>query len=191
MRDWMKDHFFHSFLYSCTLDEVDRAQVEEETLRLQSEKPSVSKSNFGGWQSEIYTSNTVSEKYSALRKLAGAVELACADALASELSREPLNLHANFWANVNDSGHYNALHHHGSVAACAIYYAKLPSDAANSLAFVRTDGAAYMAPAEMAFDTFSPNIEEGRVYIFSPHLFHYVQTVTGRRISLAFNTYFR
>lgn len=109
--------------------------------------------------------------------------------IPSELGLQRHDLKAEWWANINGKGHFNAPHTHGESKYTAVYYPQVPRDP-GKLILMRTDAACPIFSDEQQDFRITPSA--GRVYLFPGHLIHFVMpsgTDEKERISIAINLY--
>lgn len=157
----------------------------------------VSKSNVGGWQSEIGRLEWCG--------VAGKTLLAHMVAVANEATRQllaaygrqtsPFDWTLEAWANVNRAGDFNRTHIHGGSTWSGTYYV----DAGEPAPDAEHGTALYlMDPGQGGGGNFFPNLvptsvfvrpEAGRMVLFPAYLPHMVFPHRGKRprISIAFN----
>jgi len=177
---------------------VDNDVILNECYSLRDKYPDgVRKSNFGGWQSDVYN----------LDEIVTEVELPAVSDLgtkilffANKLCEEELNSQrmfqesgTGFWININEQFCYNVLHSHPKCDLIALYYAKINSIQGN-LNLMRNDGSAHTLLYENLDNGsfFKLSAEPGVVYLFPAHILHYVEPnlVDDTRVSISFNISF-
>jgi len=193
---------FISSCYSTEIDTVDNAELNKHILSLESQSPSASKSNRGGWQSQPFyegalDSDIVKDLFKQL--LPAAQTITDSWKLGVKLKS------FNYWYNVNRRNNYNAPHSHPISFISGVYYSKVPKDS-GSIVFVRSENetdrmhfqTTYIADNNLTVDDPRVNTDhwfqpkEGLLLLFPGHLKHSVdQNLTDdkddARISLSFN----
>lgn len=108
-----------------------------------------------------------------------------------------------WWTNVNRNYDWNAIHNHARADVVGVYYPKCDKDS-SYLTLMRNDGSTY---SQLYTDLFANEMnaslhhsvikiqpEQGRLYIFPGHIWHYVEkrdriVDDTRRMSFSFNFY--
>lgn len=181
----LTDIIFADFIHSVELD-VCEGSVASAAKELQRLDEGRVVSNRGGYQSSLYMSSDdcgVSAVHEMLSE-------------SREYVREFLEYHYGldvkeycWWANVNALGDFNLPHNHAKTDLCAVYFAKAP-EGSGRLVLERNDGASYSNLYNNIDCGRSLRItpEEGRLYIFPGHLWHWVEpSESTERISFAIN----
>lgn len=177
---------------------VNNDDVLDECYRLRDKYPDgVNKSNFGGWQSEVYNLDDILTEVDTpvISDLGNKIIF-----FANKLCEQELNSTrlfeesgTGFWININEQFCYNVLHSHPKCDLIALYYAKIAPSQGN-LNLMRNDGSAHTLLYENVEDGgfFKLNAEPGVVYIFPAHVLHYVEPnlVDDTRVSISFNISF-
>ena len=109
-----------------------------------------------------------------------------------------------WWTNVNRNYDWNTLHHHARADVVGVYYPKCDKDS-SYLTLMRNDGSCYAhlytdlwdeegKNASLHHSTIRITPEQGRLYLFPGHIWHYVEkrdriVDNTRRMSFSFNFY--
>ena len=110
-----------------------------------------------------------------------------------------------WWANVNRNYDWNAIHNHARADVVGVYYPKCDKNS-SYMALMRNDGSSYSQlytdlysvdqdmNTSLHHSTIRIKPEQGRLYIFPGHLWHYVEkrdriVDDTRRMSFSFNFY--
>ena len=110
-----------------------------------------------------------------------------------------------WWANVNRNYDWNAIHNHARADVVGVYYPKCDSNS-SYMSLMRNDGSSYSqlytdlysvdqdTNTSLHHSTIRIKPEQGRLYIFPGHLWHYVEkrdriVDDTRRMSFSFNFY--
>ena len=110
-----------------------------------------------------------------------------------------------WWANVNRNYDWNALHNHARADVVGVYYPKCDKNS-SYMSLMRNDGSSYSqlytdlysvdqdTNTSLHHSTIRIKPEQGRLYIFPGHLWHYVEkrdriVDDTRRMSFSFNFY--
>lgn len=180
----LHDTIFVDFIHSMRYD-GDQRLVEDSIREIQSgykESP-VKKSNKGGWQSILYEGYTCgSENLNTfVNKCFQSISDWCVKSYGRKLN------HINWWFNINKKGNFNSVHNHGRADLVAVYYVKAPKNS-GTLSLSRNDGSAYTTLFEADAD-FELTPEEGRLYFFPAHIWHWVDCSESdeERISISMN----
>ena len=150
-------------------------------------KPSVIKSNRGGWQSE--TIHPTDENYKPL-----------VEQITEVLKHINLDIKgasiAQMWTNVNKKGDWNIIHQHGTYTLSGTYYVKVPENGGR-LTF-RDPRPAAISNGFMVnkFDNgefMNINLREGLLAIWPSYLDHFVEPSNSdeERISISFDLLLR
>jgi len=185
---FLGDRIFYSTLWSfrptCPVKEIrkDVAKVKE----LSPEGDEVS--NYGGWHSPCLSSPNI-DQYSAFKSLCD--ELSEFIEIMSRNDGSPVVVsNIDFWANENKKHDYNKVHAHPGADYFAVYYSKYPKDS-GLLEITRTDAGGLLTQnwKHPHNNEISLDGEEGRMYVFTGHLMHFVHPHTSDEVrqSLAFN----
>jgi uncharacterized protein (TIGR02466 family) len=174
------------------------------TARLVAEssaKPSVSRSNAGGWHSE---SDLALRPQSCFRTLMQHVVNRVRDTVDKQahergVTLPPLRMGAQAWAMVMRSGDYTIPHDHADAHWSTVYYPDAGDADDKSypdsglLAFVDPrHGGRPMPGLDLVGSTFTVEPSAGRLYVFPGWLFHYVHAYRGQRprVSISCNITF-
>jgi uncharacterized protein (TIGR02466 family) len=174
---------------------VDYERINEELLRLisdlESQEPSIKRSNVGGWHS--LTNLHLNEDFAEIRRIIGTACAQSAESLGFDFSRHHLKF-TEMWANRNGPGTYNRAHIHPNTFLSGAYYVKIPPDAGD-IEFYDPIRERAMQSLPLKSDTLLGNqsleyeCEEGSLIIFPSWLQHAVRSNNSEhdRISLSFN----
>ena len=175
---------------------IDNNEVIQDCYDATKHIDGTNRSNMGGWQSEVRPLTTSVFKGS-LRYIydlgSHAVEFAnrCIDDLHQNAETHFTMNSAHLWVNINNDQDYNVLHSHPGADLIVLYYALYEGPEQGVLRLVRTDGSNHTQTYSGTIDSmdYAPDIEQGALIAFPPHLLHYVTpNITGRdRISISFN----
>lgn len=196
-----QDNIFYTPLWSIELN-CDNDKILDECLGLEKKYPKgVSKSNFGGWQSEVYDLASI-KKYTTpnIRNLAEnilditheAFKDFCEDNNGEE---NHLTDEIGWWININRGFSYNVLHSHPGCSMIGIYYVNVPDIDPNSregeLMLIRQDAISHNSafanvPGLCEFPIRPKN---KYLYLMPSTISHYVTAHSSNeeRISIAFN----
>ncbi len=189
-------HIFAAPLVTYTLEDVTElnALLRKRILSHHSDSAGVSKSNRGGWHSEVGELEFCGD--------AGQLLISYMRALGDEATRRvcagysvpmlPVHWKVYAWANVNRSGDFNKMHVHPASTWSGTYYVDTgdPSDAAALLHL--------FDPCQARAVTFLPHVVQDSVFIhpkpglivlfpsYVPHMV-FPHEGKGTRISIAFN----
>jgi len=149
---------------------VDKKQLLDDIQKIKEEDSGVSKSNFGGYQSNEdaifklpYLQKEITESF---QKILPDLKLQCG------------------WININKKGDHNYQHvHPGSILSCA-YYVTDPKECFNI-----SDPNLARIMNENSQELFRPKLKEGDIIIFPSWLPHYVSANPNddERISISCN----
>ena len=185
MGEPLHDIIFSDFIHSVRLD-VCEGSVASAAKELQKLDEGRVVSNRGGYQSNLYASSkdcgvpAINEMLSAASEYVGGFLEECYGIRMTDYF---------WWANVNAVGDFNLPHNHGKTDLCAVYFAKAP-EGSGSLILERNDGASYSNLYNKIEGGRSIRItpEEGRLYLFPGHLWHWVEaSESTERVSFAIN----
>jgi len=108
-----------------------------------------------------------------------------------------------WWANINRNYDWNSIHNHARADVVGVYYPKCDKDS-SMLTVMRNDGSCYSqlytdlyvndSNASLHHSVIKIKPEQGRLYIFPGHLWHYVEkrdriVDDTKRMSFSFNFY--
>jgi len=164
----------------------DVKKYKKEILDLKSVKDTVSKSNYGGWQSGGF--ETVPKNFKNLFKKISANVKEVEKKLS--LSKE-LRLH-NLWYNVNGLGSFNRPHDHPNCVVSGVYYISIPKNS-GSIIFLNEDVGKFYTLIDLYNEynssTWKIDPEENKCILFPSYLKHYVEPNLNKkeRISISFN----
>jgi uncharacterized protein (TIGR02466 family) len=182
------DRIFYSTLWSfrptCAISEVKKNLEKVKKAHPKGNKIS----NYGGWQSPCMSFADI-EQYPAFKSLCD--ELTEFIEVMSENDGSPVVVNnIDFWANENKKHDYNKTHSHATADYIAVYYPKYP-EGSGSLDILRTDAGRLLTQnwGHPYNSEISLEAEEGRMYVLSGHLMHFVHPHTSDEVrqSLAFN----
>ena len=164
----------------------DVKKYKKEILNLKSVKDTVSKSNYGGWQSGSF--KTVPKNFTDLFKRISSNVKEVEKNLF--LSKE-LRLH-NLWYNVNGLSSFNRPHDHGGAVVSGVYYISIPKNS-GSIVFLNQDVGKFYTLVDK-FNVYNSSTwkiepEENKCILFPSYLRHYVEPNLNKkeRISISFN----
>ena len=147
---------------------------------------SVTKTNRGGWQSEVMVLNSGDQN--PIELLASPV-FDRLDELTSQLTlREETRLNMEYWFNVSFTNDYNHFHHHAGALLSGCYYLLKPENSGNII--FRPEDHYLVNYFEEDFDDVV-ECKEGDCLIFKPLLWHATEMNKSKkpRISIAFNIF--
>ena len=193
--DLLEETLFATPFWSGNFGHIDNNALEEWILNIKEKDKGRTVSNYGGWQSPFISNlQDNGEDVSVFIELAETIrECLC----LLKFKHPPSDFMMTMWANVNNKGDWNQMHHHMDnfgTSVSGIYYVKCPEDCGH---FVYKD-----PRSVMALDPFVKNWNMGRLhertpkagdfYMFPPYLEHMVtpSDCEETRISLAFNVAF-
>lgn len=176
--------------------EALNAALSAQVLAKAADSTGQSRSNVGGWHSDIDLTEWGGEAIAVLNRR---ILRMAAEATGQTLrgARETrFNFAVSAWANVSRDGHYNTVHSHSGAHWSGVYYVStgtLGDDNPRNGAIEFVDprgGAAMLRPPVGTFEEtqlLAP--QPGLMLIFPGWLKHYVHPFrgTGERISIAFN----
>ena len=179
-------NIFCSYL-SINTFKFDIKKYKKEILDLKSVKDTVSKSNYGGWQSGGF--ETVPKNFTDLfKKISSNVKEVEKNLF---LSKE-LRLH-NLWYNVNGLGSFNRPHSHPGGVISGVYYVSIPKNS-GSIVFLNKDLDTFYHNSienynEHNSSTWTIEPKENQCVLFPSYLRHYVEPNLNKkeRISISFN----
>ena len=175
---------------------VDNNEIIRDCYDATSHIEGTSRSNMGGWQSEVrpLTSSVFKGTLRYIYDLGShAVEFAnrCIEDLHHDAEAHFTMNSAHLWVNINKDQSYNVLHSHPGADLIVLYYALYEGPEQGELNLVRTDGSNHTQTYQNVPEVmeYVPDVEQGAFIAFPPHLLHYVTpNVTGRdRMSISFN----
>ena len=175
---------------------VDNNEIIRDCYDATSHIEGTSRSNMGGWQSEVrpLTSSVFKGTLRYIYDLGShAVEFAnrCIEDLHQDAEAHFTMNSPHLWVNINNDQSYNVLHSHPGADLIVLYYALYEGPEQGELRLVRTDGSNHTQTYHNVPEAMEhvPNVEQGAFIAFPPHLLHYVTpNVTGRdRMSISFN----
>ena len=187
---------FPTVLHSCSVLGIDNDEIIDECYGLKEVHPGNRRSNFVGWQSEVFSFD--SHEHSEIgNKISSVFDLAYRAAEFCNVVAEDMESacffdesSAHFWININNFGSYNVLHSHPKTDLICIYY-PIAKEEQGVLSLFRNDGSAHNEfyneiPNGHVVDI---NPEPGKFYVFPAHILHYVTAnqTNEDRISISFN----
>lgn len=187
---------FPTTVFSCFPENVDNDKIIKECLDFSQSNPTVNRSNFGGWQSDVYCLTRHADM-SLSRELENVFDLAyravefcniISEDLGSDCYFDETSPH--FWININGFGDYNVLHSHPKTDLICLYYPKIEKDQ-GFLTILRNDSTTqnnfYSGIEDSTIFDIYPEV--GKFYVFPGHLLHYVTANMTKesRISISFN----
>jgi uncharacterized protein (TIGR02466 family) len=184
---------FPTVLFSCKVCNIDNDLIIKQCFDLSENHESVNKSNIGGWQSPVYTTEDISIH----GELSSIIDLSYRAIEFSNLIVEDLKSTAlfdkrspHFWININKNKNYNVIHSHPKCDLIVIYYPIIKENQ-GGLHLVRADGSIHHLLYEGT--NYSPEFafqpKPGYFYAFPSHILHYVDPNESNepRISISFN----
>jgi uncharacterized protein (TIGR02466 family) len=189
-------NIFPTVLHSCNVGDIDNEQIIRECYNLKEIHEGNRRSNFGGWQSEVFSFG--SHEYSHFGDIIPSIfDLAYRAAeFCNIVSRDMESAtyydetSAHFWININNFGNYNVVHSHPKTDLVCLYY-PISKENQGTLSLLRNDGSVHIefyseVPNGHVVDVVP---EVGKFYVFPAHLIHYVTANETHedRISISFN----
>ena len=172
--------------------------LEEIILARESRQQGHSKSNVGGWHSDIdfHMWPEVQQRTDIVETMQSAVSHMIAT--AAETTRFNLNCDFVSWANINRAGSHNAVHNHSNAHWSGVYYVTVPQfdqddlPRAGNIVFYDPRGAVNMVvhPGRCSDgEPFEMAPRAGHMLLFPSWLYHSVNPFKSdvTRISIAFN----
>ena len=166
------------FYRECSLD-ID--EIKNECYKHYEENIGITKSNYGGYQSESFFCTQLENE------IVNSVPLR---------SDKPLNnISVDMWLNVNKKGDYNDLHCHGlgsNIALAGVFYVQVPENCGR-LRLYDPRGSITSATDQLYYNNgnnhFAVNAKENLLIMFPSWLQHTVEpsNTDKDRISIAFN----
>lgn len=182
-------NLFPTYLWEVASTDIDNDLLKSEILSMEETEPSVSISNFGGWQSR---DNLGFDGFlsTVLPLLNEGMKAVMEDLKYSKVSSNLMNM----WVNVNRNGHWNTPHLHTGVDFSFCYYVSVP-DGSGGICFEdpRLLREAWGDTPSGDHEFFDANIEvtptPGTMFIFPSYLKHSVRAnLSGEpRISISGN----
>jgi len=162
-------------------------KYKKEILDLKSVKNTVSRSNYGGWQSGGF--ETVPKNFTDLfKRISSNVK----EVEKNLFLPKELRLH-NLWYNVNGLGSFNRPHSHPGGVISGVYYVSIPKNS-GSIVFLNKDLDTFYQESiknynEYNSSTWKIDPEENKCVLFPSYLKHYVEPNLNKkeRISISFN----
>ena len=193
--DLTEETLFATPFWSGNLNHIDNNALEEWILKVKEEDGGRTISNYGGWQSPLISNlQENGEDVSVFIELINTIKEAL---YLIRFKNRPYDSVMTMWANVNNKGDWNQMHHHidaFGTSVSGIYYVKCPENCGE---FVYKD-----PRSVMSLDPFVKNWnmsglhkrtpKAGDFYMFPPYLEHMVtpSETEENRISLAWNLKF-
>lgn len=187
---------FPTAVHSCSVVGIDNDQIISECYGLKEIHEGNRRSNYGGWQSEVFCFPH-HEHSDIANRIESVFDLAYRAAEFCNVVSQDMGSHtifdensAHFWININNYGNYNVLHSHPKTDLICLYY-PLAKEGQGTLSLLRNDGSAHNeffneVPNGHVVDI---NPEPGKFYVFPAHILHYVTAnqTNEDRISISFN----
>ena len=179
-------NIFCSYL-SIDIFKFNLKKYKKEILDFKSVKSTVSRSNYGGWQSSRF--KTVPKNFTDLfEKVSVNIK-----EIEKNLSlSKKLKLH-NLWYNVNGLGSFNRPHSHQGCLISGVYYVSIPKNS-GSIVFLNKDLDTFYQDSiknynEHNSSTWTIEPKENQCVLFPSYLKHYVEPNLNKkeRISISFN----
>lgn len=194
-----QSNIFYSPLWSMELD-CDNDKILDECLDLEKKYPKgVYKSNFGGWQSEVYDLKTI-KRYTTphIRTLAENILDITFNIFQdfsedNDISEIHLEEEIGWWININRGHSYNVLHSHPGCSIIGIYYVNVPTvdSGKGELMLIRQDAMSHNSAFANVPNLceFSIEPKNKHLYLMPSTISHYVTAHSSNeeRVSIAFN----
>jgi len=193
--DLKEDTLFATPFWHGNLKHIDNNALEKWILDIKEKDAGRTVSNYGGWQSPFISNlQEQGEDVSVFMDLVFAIRESL---LLIKFKNIPNDSVMTMWANINNKGDWNQMHHHidaFGTSVSGIYYVKCPKDCGR---FVYKD-----PRPVMSLDPFVKNWnmsglhhrtpKAGDFYMFPPYLEHMVEPSESEetRISIAWNVKF-
>lgn len=167
--------------------------LKKQILQLRALNSGISNSNRGGWHSELdLLQHLAADTKAELLAIIGDGIKEMLFSLEKEIQQEPFDLIITAWANVSESGNYNALHTHPGSVWSGVYYIEDGDDPESRIVFPDLRIAAQMIKSPLnPFDEETLELAPipGLIVVFPSWLPHAVKPYQGekQRISIAFN----
>lgn len=176
----IKNNIFQVPIWGCVLKNTQYHSIDyiKYINNLKNTTETVSKSNFGGWQSH---SNL--DKHGIFLELISTINT-ISNEILSEYTEEKYNI-TSLWANINDKYHCNAHHTHDGILS-GVFYLQTPE---NSGKIVFVNPAIRSEDSLLAKRGYPVTPEPLSLIIFPSWLQHYVEPNMSEesRISISFN----
>jgi len=176
----MKKHNFFAtpLWHENILDKEYNNTLKNFILDLSKKENSVSKTNYGGWQSQ----NNL-QKLEIFKELFNIIEKKFKK---SELNIKKLNV-LQAWANVNYKDNYNIIHNHGESSFAMVYYVDVPEGSGFLTIRDPRPGAIALSARGVDRAILDLNTKAGDLIIFPGYLDHFVKPSNSKiaRISVA------
>jgi uncharacterized protein (TIGR02466 family) len=179
---------FDTRIYTTTLS--DYTHLISDIKNIKNTTNTVIKSNKGGWQSDVYSIDSLSFMTPMLDEIIPIVK-----ELYIELSIDGIGTDLGYWFNVNNKYDYNISHRHGDSYFSAVVYLKTPVNSGN-IVFERPDNMRdfirFKENKENNWGTYWIEPKENTIILFPSYVPHYVEQnrtedIDDERISIAFN----
>ena len=186
-------NLFPSFIVSTDLRSlVSNDSINSDFSNIRDDDSGISKTNVGGWHSQLYHETDKFSKYPHLHKLYN-LTIEFVDEFLETNNTELYVNRASSWLLENESDSYNTMHNHGKTDLIAVYYVAAPKEC-NGITLLRTDAFTHTAlcgsnnSSEFA-TSYTPEINIGRLYVIPGHIYHHVKPFgsSGIRRSVVFN----
>ena len=162
-------------------------KYKKEILDFKSVKNTVSRSNYGGWQSNTF--KIVPKNFVDLFEK---VNINIKEIEKNLSLSKKLQLH-NLWYNVNGLGSFNRPHGHPGCVISGVYYVSIPKNS-GSIVFLNKDLDTFYRESiknynEYNSSTWTIEPKENQCVLFPSYLQHYVEPNLNKkeRISISFN----
>ena len=179
-------NIFSSFLHE-DLFSLDIKKIKKEILNIKSKDEGRIISNYGGWQSQSYT--TINKNF---QSLFDNINMSIKKIEKHLNLKKELSLH-NYWCNVNYFGSFNSPHEHPDCVVSGVYYVSTPINS-GSIVFLNKTLDSYYKDNVENYNEYNSSIwkvgpEENKCILFPSHLTHYVEPNLNKkeRISISFN----
>jgi|TARA_R110000744_G_scaffold195020_1_gene313955 uncharacterized protein (TIGR02466 family) len=191
-----QNNWFATPVWHGIIPNVDLFNFKQHILDIKKSDPNgVTKTNFGGWQSQTHKSNFGS-LFGLMAPLKSALNL-CKKELLGDYHKEPVM--QDYWFNINEFGDYNTMHNHHNALLSGVFYIDVPDENMGQLYFERDDHINYYIPEDVASynHAVGTKIEykpiAGNLVIFPSWLKHAVEGNRSKksRMSMSFNCGFK
>ena len=186
-------NLFPSFVVSTDLSSlVSNDGINSDFSVIRNNDNGISKTNVGGWHSQLYHETDQFSDYTYLNSLYTlAIEF-----INEFLETNNTNLYVNRasgWLLENESDSYNTMHNHGKTDLIAVYYVTAPKNC-GGITLLRTDAFTHTAlcgsnKSNEFATSYTPEINIGRLYVIPGHIYHHVKPFDSSdlRRSVVFN----
>jgi uncharacterized protein (TIGR02466 family) len=192
MADMEFVNIFSSFFAMEILHNIDNIELKQYALELRKNSPGVVKSNYGGWQSDIFQvpntqvsilTDTIVQRAASIKNKLG--------------FKEDYHFYLNnIWININQRSSFNKPHIHTECVLSGVYYVDCDATHGNIVfrhpsiiqqCVIEEDSVSKFTEFNAAEWSVFPEI--GKLLIFPSWLEHYVEPNSSdhERISIAFN----